>query len=198
MSLVGCWKLKGNSTDYINGANGTDTNITYTNDYASFDGSSSKITFSDTNMPSGANVSTVLATIITGSSQGTEAPVIKWGNRGSAGAMRDLLLYTGKLNSFTQWGALAQGAFSYSANTKYFMGFSNSSSTSLQFYLNGNYDSTAKTISSIGTVLNAGGIGNDNPGTNYFKGRIKNIMVFNNVVPVQQIKTLYMQQSGMF
>lgn len=44
MPIVNAWALRGNSTNQAGGTNGTDTSITYTNDYASFDGTNSIIT----------------------------------------------------------------------------------------------------------------------------------------------------------
>lgn len=44
MAISNYWRLNGNSTNQAWGTNGTDTSITYKNDYASFDGTNSIIT----------------------------------------------------------------------------------------------------------------------------------------------------------
>ena len=44
MPIVNSWRLRGNSTNQAWGTNGTDTSITYNNDYATFNGTTSIIT----------------------------------------------------------------------------------------------------------------------------------------------------------
>ena len=44
MAISNYWRLNGNSTNQAGGTSGTDANITYLNDYASFNGSTSTIT----------------------------------------------------------------------------------------------------------------------------------------------------------
>lgn len=199
--LIGYWKLDGNSTDPINGNNGTDTGIAYSGSgklggSAIFSGtSSSKIIISSAttlNVPS--NKISVCAWVYPTSNSGYQVITSKvnvitytegWELSNSSGLLRATL--RGATVDTSGSGSLPLNIWSFATFTY--------DGIYLKLYLNSNLQITVSGSATINSSqnLNIGVRGStDSP----FNGQIDNVMIFNRDLTQSEVTQIYNAGSG--
>lgn len=203
--------LNGNSNDSSgNGNNGTDTNITYSQangkfgQGAGFNGSSSKVTITNTILPSTATNYTISAWINTANDT-TEKTIISDRYGGSyvykyrffvepTTKVLKHIIYNGSLTQLTSSGAIPATTWTHVAVTVTVSG-------TCYLYINGNQDGSASyTVGSYPSAANRSTIGViTGPVTEgYFNGSIDEVIVENVAWSAEKVKKYYTMTKGRF
>ena len=210
--LVGYWKLDGNSSDSKNGYNGTDTAITYGNQYgvfgqgASFNGSSSLITISDNASlkPSGAY---------------TISQWVKINGKPTSG---NYYLFNSFVTSPSSMGILTliqqnTGFFaldSYTSGTEYYLlsttnvcdgiwhhivaTYDGSGATGAKVYVDGILEKTSTSWATQNynttNYVRIGAFYNGSTNLGYFNGNIDEVALFNRALGAIEVQELYAKE----
>jgi len=197
-NLTSYWSLQGNSNDSAGTQNGTDTSISYSTSYgkidqgASFNGSTSLISKTSTNLPSGSSARTVSLWIYR---TGTEGTVFFYGTAVAGGMIAINLNATG-LNCFGNTGTYdITTTTTISSSTWYHIVFTNDGTTS-RLYKNAS-ETGNKAITYSTTASSELQMGNGTPwASTPWTGYIDEVGVWTRALSGSEITELYNSGSG--
>jgi hypothetical protein len=207
MSLINAWDLNGNSNDSVGSYNGTDTSVTYgagKNNQAGIFSTGSGILITQNDLLS-----------IAAGTPWTISLWIKPDSSQTSGVGQVLNFKEGITFSYNHGSSTFRGAFAMTPDGATYYSAGGQTFTALIWtFITARYDGSALTQHTNGRLVgtnNCGSIarknetqypynriGTDKQGTAFFPGRIDGVRLYNTALSQQEIKTLYMQQSGMF
>jgi hypothetical protein len=197
--ISGYWKLNGNSIDYSgNGSHGTDTSVTYVvgrNDKcASFNGSSSKVSFTGSTLPLGNQSRSIVLWVYPNDAVSARQMI----TYGTASTGQSFAFQLSGNKMFAQGYAVNAAAYSNTtiSNGKWAMlGVTYEASGAVTYYKDGKPDGTT-TLSSVNTTGQSGTIGYGWDG--YFNGLIEDVRIYSSLLSASDFAKIYTQSKGRF